>query len=648
MTIRYTDYFNKVYGGWLGKCIGGTIGARMENNKELMDFTAENVFPEAVPPNDDLDLQLLWLQVLERQGARLSSEDLADAWLRHCWYPFNEYGYFVKNYRLGVLPPASGTFNNGYFRHSMGCPIRAEIWAFIAPGDPDRAAEYAQLDGQLDHDGEAVYGERFIAALEAAAFVESDLERLIEIGLGYVPRDSALARSLALVTEQHAKGATWQQARRQLLNRFGTPDASHSVQNIALTVLALLYGGGDFAETMLIAVNSGYDTDCTAATAGAILGQIAGADGLPEDWIERMGPDYVIGIDVQRRTTSIRDLAEDTCRAGLSLRRDGLLAAEIVGVPEGIEPSLPVARKPEETEVAVEYVGEPSIAFDAPAEVRIGVVHRGDASIQGQLRIMTPGGIVASVSLLELRLEPGERVVTTIRFRVADSCDRLPLENPVQLLWMPENRPAVKRSFGLAGARRFEAFGPFWDTYDSSVHTDNPYRNRTPGGRYNFNNFVRVDKSYLDEAEIGALGTGEEATIFDAAEDKLPLDELFPHVGPSCVYVRHRFESPSEREAMLVVGNNDGFVCWLNGERTASSDEVAMWTPYNHRIGVKLRQGVNEIVFKLVRRDRHFDFSFNFQGDAAGFTAQGNFLSNPEAWQRQLKFHWFTDFTSLR
>lgn len=51
-------YYDKVYGGWLGKCLGGAAGAPVEGIKKLIpceDFR-EMIRPDL--PNDDLDLQL--------------------------------------------------------------------------------------------------------------------------------------------------------------------------------------------------------------------------------------------------------------------------------------------------------------------------------------------------------------------------------------------------------------------------------------------------------------------------------------------------------------------------------------------------------------------------------------------------------------
>ena len=77
-TITYSDYFDKAYGCWLGKSIGGACGALSENNKDILHYTLDNVFPDSIPPNDDLDLQVLWLvDLLEKKGTAITAHDFA-------------------------------------------------------------------------------------------------------------------------------------------------------------------------------------------------------------------------------------------------------------------------------------------------------------------------------------------------------------------------------------------------------------------------------------------------------------------------------------------------------------------------------------------------------------------------------------------
>ena len=134
--IPYPVYLDKVYGGWLGKCIGGTVGAVSEGVKELMDFSLETAFPEKIPPNDDLDLQILWLHVLEKAGPELTGVDLLRAFIDCCPYKANEYSVAKRNLLLGIRPPVSGLHNNQFWDTGMGCPIRSEIWAYVNPGNP--------------------------------------------------------------------------------------------------------------------------------------------------------------------------------------------------------------------------------------------------------------------------------------------------------------------------------------------------------------------------------------------------------------------------------------------------------------------------------------------------------------------------------
>lgn len=46
---------------------------------------------------------------------------------------------------------------------------------------------------------------------------------------------------------------------------------------------------GDFGKSLCIAVNCGEDTDCTAATLGALLGILYGRKGIPEQRIRPIG-----------------------------------------------------------------------------------------------------------------------------------------------------------------------------------------------------------------------------------------------------------------------------------------------------------------------------------------------------------------------
>lgn len=310
--------FDKIYGCWYGKCLGGAAGAPFEGTKKLIEIKdfAEHLNSEL--PNDDLDIQLLWLDVIEKKGFNINACDLADAWIEKCWYPFSEYGYFMKNYMRGIKPPYSGLINNSFFKEGMGCPIRSEIWALICAGNPDLAVKYAYIDGCLDHADNSIYAEQFLAAVESMAFESDDIRNLIVEGMKYIPSDSKLYKCFSYVFELEREGYSWIDVRQKVLNKFGHPDFSNVVQNLAIIIIALIYGKGDMRETINIALKCGYDTDCTCASAASIVGIVKGYSGLG-DLQDLIQDRFVCGIDVKRPSDSIKRLAEDTMKITLSM-----------------------------------------------------------------------------------------------------------------------------------------------------------------------------------------------------------------------------------------------------------------------------------------------------------------------------------------
>jgi ADP-ribosylglycohydrolase len=313
-------YADKVLGGWLGKAIGGTLGAPCEGKKSKLSLNFYDPVPEGSVPNDDLDLQLVWLHALQTKGLNLTVNDLAKEWLAHITYPFDEYGVAIANLKKGLRPPISGSYNN-FFSECMGSPIRSEIWGFISPAQPLAAMEYAFQDAVVDHAGDGVYGEVFLAVIESMAFVESRAGVLLEYGLAAIPPESRVAKAVRDTVSWFKQGLSWEETREQILFHHGRDNFTDCPQNIAFIVLGWLCGGGDFEKSITAAVNCGYDTDCTAATLGAILGVILGEKGIPRRWKEPVGSEVVVGagvadIDAPR---TLAELSELTCGFGEQL-----------------------------------------------------------------------------------------------------------------------------------------------------------------------------------------------------------------------------------------------------------------------------------------------------------------------------------------
>ena len=298
---------DKILGCFNGKNVGGTLGAPLEGKNGFFDieyFIQPNIVGNP-QPNDDLDLQISSLNAVRRFGRCVNGEILAEYYNTYVIPSWAEYGVGKSNLRRGIPTPISGYHFNSY-KDSCGSFIRSEIWACLCPGHPEIATRYAYFDSSIDHADEGNYGEVFWAAMQSAAFVESDIKKLIDIGLSYIPKNSALYKGIKLVQSCYENGMKCEETRDIIFKEIpGAFSYQHTKlkdiklteykparagfdapQNIAIAIMGLLYGEGDFGKSMLIAVNCGEDADCTAGSLAATLGIILGNSSLPEKWIK--------------------------------------------------------------------------------------------------------------------------------------------------------------------------------------------------------------------------------------------------------------------------------------------------------------------------------------------------------------------------
>lgn len=283
----------RIYACWLGKNIGGTLGGPHEGKPGPLNLSYYDPVPTGVLPNDDLDLQLVWLHHLRTGGqTEVTVEVMAEAWIRHVRFPFDEYGIVQRNHAYGIRGPERGAFDN-YFAESMGAAIRSELWACVAAGDPKRAAALAWADAAVDHCGEGINAEIFHAVLQSAAFADQDRDRLIALAIGYLPSDSRLRAGLVDTLKWWTELSDWRSVRDRIVNGYATGNFTDVVCNLCFEILGWMAGGGDFGKSICIAVNCGLDTDCTGATLGALLG-ILDPSCIPSEWKAPIGEGVVL------------------------------------------------------------------------------------------------------------------------------------------------------------------------------------------------------------------------------------------------------------------------------------------------------------------------------------------------------------------
>jgi ADP-ribosylglycohydrolase len=318
-------YIERVYAGVLGKLIGVYLGrpfegwsnARIERELGEVDYYVNermarlnpnyNVAPLVVT-DDDVSGTFTFLRALADYGYSpdLTPAQIGQSWLNYIiekktilWWGgvgnSTEHTAFQR-LKKGIPAPRSGSVaeNGKVVAEQIGSQIFIDGWGMIAPGDPERAADFARRASSVSHDGEAIYGAQVIAAMEAQAFVESDLNKLIDTAVAFIPKDSVIYRLIADLREWREEIADWREARKLLERDYGYDRYGgncHMVPNHGVIHLALLYGDDAnkavaFQRALMIANTAGWDTDCNSGNVGCLLGIRNGLAAIDQ------GPDW--------------------------------------------------------------------------------------------------------------------------------------------------------------------------------------------------------------------------------------------------------------------------------------------------------------------------------------------------------------------
>ena len=369
------DYAERVYAGVLGKIIGVYLGRPFEGWSyerimaelgEVVYYVNEQLNKPLIVTDDDISGTFTFLRALPDYGTTrdLTPAQIGQTWLNYIierrtilWWGglgnSTEHTAYVRLKR-GIPAPHSGSIalNGRVVAEQIGAQIFIDGWAMVAPGDPELAAELARRAASVSHDGEAIYGAQVLAAMEAQAFVESDINALIDTALALIPRDSLIQRMIHDIREWHAQEQDWRKTRARIAATYGYDRYGgncHIVPNHALIVHALLHGAGDFQRSLMIVNTCGWDTDCNSGNLGCLLGirnGLAGIDAGP-DWrgpiADRL---YLPTADGGRAITDAATEAYHIVNIGRALAGEGPIAPkggarfhfELPGAVQGFQP----------------------------------------------------------------------------------------------------------------------------------------------------------------------------------------------------------------------------------------------------------------------------------------------------------------------
>jgi ADP-ribosylglycohydrolase len=313
-------YYDKVYGAWLGKCIGGAFGLPVEGwtHERIISTYGEMRDYVVKPPetlNDDTGYGILLLHAIEEYGPDFTSVQLGREWVAHLplEYTYTAEKAAIENMLRGIMPPESGEVDNP-FNWWIGGLMKGEVCGLLALGRPELAAELAVRDGVIAHSGEGVYGEIFCAVLVSAAFYETDMHNLLETALAYIPPQSKLTEVVRQTMDWCSQADDWHEPMRKVYETYARQyHWVHTFPNAAMAVIGLLFGKGDFEEALRITAMCGLDADTTASQVGALMGVIVGESGIPTKWKEPLADrveTFVEGFERSR----ISKMADKTCK----------------------------------------------------------------------------------------------------------------------------------------------------------------------------------------------------------------------------------------------------------------------------------------------------------------------------------------------
>ncbi len=339
--------YDKVYGAWLGRTCGCLLGKPVEGWRRpkmwgylkdsgrwpLSDYFSLNVSDEIkakyaldqnaafieniceAPEDDDTNYTVTGLAIMKKHGASFSPADVAEFWMQNIpiLHTCTAERAAYRNFVLQIQPPLSATRRNPY-REWIGAQIRADFFGYAAPGDPATAADFAWRDASISHVKNGIYGEMWVAAMIAAAFVSENSEQIIQAGLSQIPEKSRLYESINTVLDWHREGISYDDAVDRLHHLWDENSGHgwcHTISNAMVVAIALLWGEGDFGLSICRAVQACFDTDCNGATVGSIVGALRGASNLPLKWTAPINDTLNTGVAGYHKVR-ISDLAKET------------------------------------------------------------------------------------------------------------------------------------------------------------------------------------------------------------------------------------------------------------------------------------------------------------------------------------------------
>jgi hypothetical protein len=283
--------------------------------------------------DDDTDIEYMYQHLLATHKVSvLSAKQIRDGWLTHIYSddntPFVNSDGAKENYlwvsnqqahdlmRQGVLPPETGSVKLNPHYAMIDAQLTTEIFGLFAPTRPDIALKMARLPILTTARENAQWASEFYvvmhslaSAVDRSTSIEQQILWMAQKARLGLPENSYSGDMFDFVMAQYEKNLPWEEVRDNLYQRYqveqqGGYDISAqklycngcfaSGINFGASIISLLYGQGDFKQTVKIAVLMGWDSDNPAATWGGLLGFMLGKKQIQQQFTQSLSNQFNI------------------------------------------------------------------------------------------------------------------------------------------------------------------------------------------------------------------------------------------------------------------------------------------------------------------------------------------------------------------
>lgn len=323
-----SEVYDRILGALLGFRAGCSMGAVTEYNwpqqrikstfglldefKPYVHYNDSWAHPAGATEDGGERHKLISTAIIEKQD-RINYQDLKGVWLRDCdienmYHMTQNYDRVLLAYAKWGVPPADFPVTKYGKPEDLGEHIHLTARTFqalpcINAGDPDNAIADMNDMGKLyyedPNDDAFAWGAVYNAAIALALLPNATVESVINGAMKYAtPEIEKEIRNAISITEKYDDPMNrdmWQELTNVYVNpkskyyafaRIEKYPNSSIYENVSFAFALFKATNANVKQSIIIAVNRGYDTDCTAASAGALCGALSGTSTIPEDWIK--------------------------------------------------------------------------------------------------------------------------------------------------------------------------------------------------------------------------------------------------------------------------------------------------------------------------------------------------------------------------